>query len=140
MPKPLTPRERILRERGLQERQPAVKRHKRFPPATKVISNIPKTPLMKYLEHKYNVALEDLPTTGSLSVVAKKLGNEVDVTTLSKWIKKFKLRYHAGNLPSCEGCLHRGAACDVGICYILMGAELWELIPIKKKEILGEGN
>jgi hypothetical protein len=91
---------------------------------------------MKYLEQKYRINIEDVLVSGSLSVVAKKLGNEVDVTTLSKWVKRFKLRYTEDNLPDCLGCRHHHPACDIGICDILMNLELYDLALLKRKELL----
>ena len=137
--KPLSPRERILKERGLREHRPAPQKHKRLQPAIKVtISAIPKTPLMRLLEHKYGKPIEDMLVSGSLSVVAKQLGNEVDTSTLSKWIKKLKLRYSESNLPSCEGCKQYGLACQMGVCYTLINLELYELVLIKQKEVMNE--
>jgi hypothetical protein len=136
---PLTAKERILKERGLSQKQPAPRKHRRFQAEIKAkVSGKPKTSLMKYLEQKYKVAIEEVLVSGSLSVVAKKLGNEVDTTTLSRWIKRFKLRYSGDNLPSCDGCKHYGPACDSGICYILADMELYDLIPIKKQEVLND--
>ena len=135
--KPLTPKDRILKERGLLEHRPAPSKHKRLQPAIKVtVSAIHKTPLMRLLEHKYGKPIEDMLVSGSLSVVAKKLGNEVDTSTLSRWIKKLKLRYSEDNLPSCDGCKQYGIACQGGICYVLMNLELYELVPIKQKEVM----
>ena len=138
--KPLTPREKILKERGLLEHRPAPQKHKRLQPAIRVsIPAISKTPLMRYLEQKYGKPIEDMLVSGSLSVVAKKLGGEVDTSTLSRWIKKLKLRYSADNLPQCEGCKQYGLACQEGVCYVLLNLELYELVPIKQKEVLNEG-
>jgi len=137
--KTLTPRERILKERGLLEKQPAPRKHKRLQPAIKVsIPDIPKTPLMRYLEQRYGKPIEDVLVSGSLSVVAKQLGGEVDTSTLSRWIKRFKLRYTKDNLPNCEGCEQYGLACQQGVCYVLLNLELYELVPIKQKEVLNE--
>jgi len=135
--KTLTPRDRILKERGLLVKQPAPRKHKRLQPAIKVsIAAISKTPLMRYLEQKYGKPIEDMLVSGSLSVVAKRLGSEVDTSTLSRWIKKLKLRYTEDNLPSCEGCKQYGLACQQGVCYVLLSLELYELVPIKQKEVL----
>ena len=95
---------------------------------------------MRYLEQKYRVSMEDVLTSGSLAVVAKRLGNEVDVTTISKWIKRFKLRFSEDNLPNCSGCKHRGPGCEIGICLLLMQLEEYELAWIKRKEVVdGQG-
>lgn len=137
----LSPREKVLAERGLVQRQPAKRKTRRIVPDIKVPkSRFRKTALMKYLEAKYGVVLEYILTTGSLSVVAKKLGNEVDVSTLSKWIKRFKLRYTADNLPDCQMCRQKGPACEAGICYVLLELGLYELVELKKQEVLNEGS
>ena len=137
----LTAKDRILKERGLIITKPAPKKHRRFIPEIKVTySGKSKTPLMRYLEQKYGIAIEDALVSGSLSIVAKKLGNEVDVTTLSRWIKRFRLRYNADNLPDCEGCKQYGLACEGGICYVLISLGLYELVPIKKEEVLSNDN
>lgn len=134
-----TAKERILKERGLQEHRPAPHRHRRFLPKIEAsVSGKSKTPLMRYLEQKYGQAIEDILLSGSLSVVAKRLGNEVDETTLSRWIKRFNLRYTATNLPKCQGCKQEGLACEQGVCYVLINLELYELVPIKRKEILDD--
>lgn len=135
--KPLSPKQRILKERGLLEHQPAPKKHRRIVPSIEgQVSGVSKTPLMRYLEQKYKQPIEQLLVSGSLSVVAKRLGNEVDTSTLSRWIKRFKLRYNANNLPQCEDCKQYGLACEQGICYTLINLGLFELVPIKKKEVL----
>jgi len=134
-------RDKILAERGLAQKQPAPKKHKRFRAKIKPqVSGKSKTPLMKYLEQKYREPIENILVSGSLAVVAKKLDNEVDTSTLSRWIKRFKLRYTEDNLPSCEDCRQKGVACQFGVCYVLINLELWDLIPIKKQEVLNEGN
>lgn len=139
MVKPLTAKERILKERGLTQRRPAPKKHKRLQPSIKVtVPGESKTPLMRLLEARYGKPIEDMLVSGSLSVVAKQLGNEVDTSTLSRWIKRFKLRYSAGNLPSCEGCKQFGLACQMGVCYVLISLELYELVPLKKEEVSNE--
>jgi len=141
MTKHLTPKDKILQERGLILVKPSRKGRKRLAPAIRATHpDKPKTALMKYLEQKYGVAVEEVLVSGSLSVVAKRLGNEVDETTISKWIKRFKLRYSADNLPDCHGCKHYGPACEAGICYVLLDLGLYELVPLKKKEVLNEGN
>lgn len=140
MPKLSPIAEKILQERGLTK----VKRHKtgkkrdsfgKFAPKPQ-LSVRKKTPLMRYLEQKYHVAIEEVLVSGSLSIVAKQLGNEVDVSTISKWIKKLRLKYTKDNLPDCQDCKHRGLACEGGVCLILMSLELWELVLIKKEEML----
>ena len=136
-----TTKERILKERGLTINKPHKTARHKFHPAIKApVSAIRKTPLMRYLEEKYKCKIEEVLVSGSLNVVANQLGNEVDKTTVSKWIKKFRLRYTADNLPNCDGCKQYGPACESGVCYVLMALELYELVPIKRKEMFDEGN
>jgi len=132
----ISPKERILKERGLTQVQTSTRKSRKFVPKVPTNSALPKTTLMKYLENKYGVAIEQVLTSASLSVVAKRLGNEVDETTISKWIKKLKLRYTKDNLPTCNGCVRRGPACEGGICLVLIELERYELVPIKKEEML----
>lgn len=93
---------RILQERGLTKVTERRARHfreqfGRFVPIPKpTVAGKKKTPLMKYLEQKYNTSIEEVLVSGSLSVTARRLGNEVDVTTISRWIKRFDLRYREG--------------------------------------------
>ena len=61
--------------------------------------------------------------SGSLSVVAGRLGGEVDTSTLSRWIKKLRLRYTEDNLPGCDGCRYTRPVCEFGICRILVELE-----------------
>ena len=141
MPKEYLAKDRILAERGLVKSRPNSKRNRVFTPIIKpTYDGHRKTPLMRYLEQKYKQPIEEIIVSGSLSVVAKKLGSEVDVTTISKWIKRFKLRYNESNLPSCMDCKLEGPACSGGICYILLNLGLYDLIGSKKKEVLNEGN
>jgi len=136
-------RERILQERGLvkvkKPKQRGITRDgfgKFVPKPRAIISGKSKTPLMRYLEQKYQVALEDVLISGSLSQVAKQLGNEIDVSTISRWIKRFKLRYTPDNLPSCEDCRYWDIDCEGGVCKILMDMEEWDLVWLKRKEIM----
>ena len=62
----------------------------------------------------------------------------VDRSTISRWIKRFGLKYSKDNLPSCEDCPHYGPACDSGICYVLIEQGLYDLIEVKKEEMLSE--
>ena len=128
---------KVLRESGLEQFQPEPKKHRQVRPRmVRASINVPKTPLMKYLEQKYGKPIQDALTSGSLSVVAKAWNNEVDVSTISRWIKRFRLRYSKDNLPSCEYCEHHQPTCDLGICGILMEMEKYDLLMIKKVEIL----
>lgn len=135
-------RDRLLKERGLKSHTPTKHHRSKLRPEIKpTFDGKPKTPLMKYLEAKYGEAIEDVLMSGSLTVVAKHLGNEVDVTTLSKWIKRFKLRYNETNLPTCVECKRHGPACDAGVCYVLLDLERYDLVEAKKKEVLdGQSN
>jgi len=137
----LTPKDRILKERGLKQFRPAPRKHRKFMPKIQVTySGKNKTPLMRYLEEKYRVAIGEVLLSGSLSVVAKKLGNEVDATTLSKWIKRFNLRFNKDNLPKCEDCSHHKVTCDLGICNVLIEMEEWDLVLLKKEELTNGSN
>lgn len=141
MSKPYTAKEKILAERGLTITRPHKSRARKLTPAINPkVKGIAKTPLMRYLETKYGVAMEDILSSGSLSVVSARLGNEVDVTTISRWIKRFKLRYSKDNLPSCTNCNKEQPSCEVGICPILVSSELWDLVQLKKEEIINERN
>lgn len=129
-------RQQLLKEKGLTSFKPEKKHSKLKPVPMPTIDPKLKTPMMRYLELVHGEPIERMLLSGSLSVVAKRLDNEVDTSTLSKWIKKLKLRYSETNLPSCEGCASRGPACDSGICYILIELELYDLSQIKRKEIM----
>ena len=138
MAKKLSPRDKILQERGLTITQPAPRKSRKLVPRVVPNLTLSKTALMKYLESKYGTPIETILLSGSLSIVARKLGNEVDETTLSKWIKRFKLRYTKDNLPNCNGCRREGPACQSGICYVLMGLELYDLVPIMKGHLMND--
>ena len=131
--------QRILKERGLikvSKHKPQRNTFAKFAPAPRItVAGKSKTPLMRYLEQKYHVAMEEVLVSGSLSVVAKGFGNEVDVSTISRWISRFKLRYSETNLPDCNGCRHWEIACEGGICHVLMELEEWDLVWIKRQEI-----
>ena len=131
-------RKRILDNRGLTSIQPSARKHKRLKPSHLTSLDHLKTPKMRYLELKYKAPIEQMLLSGSLSVVVKNLGNEIDTSTASKWIKKLNLRYSADNLPNCEGCLHYRPSCDYGICVLLIELELWELVELKKQTMTGE--
>ncbi len=144
---PKSVKDRILAERGLvkaSRHNPKHNTFSRFVYAPSFPSSS-KTPMMKYLESKYHIAIEQVLVSGSLSVIAKALGNEVDVTTISRWIKRFHLRYSATNLPNCSACNHSTTVCQGGVCAILMSLELYGLVLLKRsqmleKELLNEGN
>jgi len=137
-------KQRILTERGLvkvKEHKPRAKRDHfgKFLPLPKPSTKkLKKTPLMKYLEQKYHVVMEEALTSGSLSIVAKQFGGEVDVSTISRWIKRFGLRYTPDNLPNCDGCQHWSIACNGGVCSILMQREEYDLMMVKRKELLSQ--
>jgi len=130
-------KDRILEERGLIEHQTtkhAAKRLARIPPSP--LDSL-KTPMMRYLELKHGKPIQDMVMAGSLSQVAKKLG--VDSSTVSKWIKHLKLRFDDGNLPNCIGCEFERPACCLGICYILVQDKQWDLVELKRQQLV-EGN
>ena len=136
-PTPNDIRQKVLRERGITSFKPEKNKHRKLKPIPRpTIHQKDKTPLMRYFELVYGKPIEQMLLAGSLSVVAKSLDNEVDVSTISKWIKRFKLRYTAENLPQCEGCPRYGPACDSGICYILIELELYGLVQLKKVEVM----
>jgi len=130
-------RAQLLKEKGLTSFKPEPAKHSklRHAPMPALDPRL-KTPMMRYLELVHSEPIERMLLSGSLSVVAKKLDNEVDVSTLSKWIKRLKLRYSKTNLPNCEGCSRRGLACDGGICYILIELELYDLLQLKREEMM----
>lgn len=133
-------REKLLKERGLTPTQPKARQHRKL--VLKVQPGRPdlhKTPLMQMLEMKYGGSqnIWEILQSGSLSTIRKRLGNEVDISTISKWMKKYKLRYTESNLPDCRGCQHHKPWCDLGSCNILMEMELWDLIGLKKEELHG---
>jgi len=78
----LTIRQRILKQRGIVGFQPQTRKPLT---ASESPSVIDKTPLMKYLEIKYNDTIENLLSTCSNYELEKKLG--VDYSTISKWRK-----------------------------------------------------
>ncbi len=127
-------RKKAMTDLGITTYKEAKKQRKLRPIPTPAI--IPKTPLMKYIELVEGEPIESILLSGSLSVVANRLNT--DPSTISKWIKRFKLRYTADNLPTCKDCHSYGPACDSGVCYILIEAELYDLLPMKKEEMLDE--
>ncbi len=130
-------RQQLLKEKGLDSFKPEPTKRKKLRPTLRPeVDPRLKTPMMRYLELVHGEPIEQMLLSGSLSVVAKKLDNEVDTSTLSKWIRRLKLRYSRDNLPQCDGCRRYGAACTGGICYILIELELYDLLPIKKKEMM----
>jgi len=133
-------RQQLLKEKGLTSFTPEHGKHTKLKHTPRPTINPQlKTPMMRYLELVHCEPIEKVLLSGSLSVVAKRLNNEVDTSTLSKWIKKLKLRYSEANLPECDGCSRRGSACESGICYILIELELYGLLQIKKREMMEDG-
>ena len=129
-------RQQLLKEKGLTSFKPERVKHSKLKPVPMPTTDPRlKTPMMRYLELVHGEPIERMLLSGSLSVVAKKLDNEVDTSTLSKWIKKLKLRYTNTNLPQCDGCSRYGSACDGGVCYILIELELYDLLMLKRKEM-----
>mgnify|MGYP001568633809 FL=1 len=126
-------RKQLLREKGLTDVATTIHHH--IHPAIQPVDPKLKTPLMKYLELVYGEPIEDLLMSGSETEVARKLDNQVDVTTISKWIKKLRLRYGKDNLPKCDGCRRRTPTCDAGFCLILGDLGLYSLLDVKRKEM-----
>lgn len=132
-----TIRERILKERGLVMTKPGHRR-RRIYKVTPDTKSIPKTSKMQLMEMKYGRGgrLEDILMTGSLNQIVKKFHNEVDRSTVSKWIDRLKLVYTKNNLPTCSTCHHKQLACDGGICTILMEREQYDLVKVKQNQVL----
>lgn len=132
-------RERIFAERGLVKSGQKGKKKRIISDPSSPVKVPPhlKTDKMRYLEVKYSKPIEQL-LTGSLSEVVRRVHDEVDFTTVSKWKKKLKLTWSVDNLPDCSKCGHHGPLCQAGWCSILGEAEKWELVMIKKKELVGE--
>ena len=133
-------RTQAMKELGITSFKQSKKQRKLKPILQPTIDSRLKTPLMRYFELVYGEPIEQILLSGSLSVVAKHLNNEVDTSTLSKWIKRLKLRYTEDNLPQCEGCRKYGPACESGVCYLLIELELYNLLEIKKEEVLENAN
>lgn len=132
-------REAILKERGLAVAQKQKQSKRQFVPRQVIPKHYKPTTQMKYLENKYGngQSIFDIILSGSLSVVCDRLGNEVDRSTVSKWIKRYHLRYGKTNLPDCAICSHYlSIQCDQGTCNLLIQTEQWELVLLKKKELL----
>ena len=134
MTKPI--RDRILKAHGLTVVQSAKHKHRRLMSQPATISNRNKTTAMLFIELRFGKPIEELLLSGSLSIVAKKLG--ISCSTASKWIKRLRLRYSETNLPNCKGCVEYHPVCDAGLCNILITKELWHLIDLKKQELLGQ--
>lgn len=132
-------REQALKERGLSSFKPKHKHRRLQATPIKTVSQYLKTPMMKWLESIYGKPIEEILLSGSLSYVAKQLGNEVDSSTVSKWIKRLKLRYTKDNLPECDGCVRKGPSCDGNICTVLMELKKYDLMLLKRKELLNVG-
>jgi len=133
MPKPKDIREAILKERGLHTHKTKSK-HRRLVDTYPIPDGITKTMGMRYLEEKFKKPIQELVSTGSLSVVAKKLGT--DPSTISRWKKRLGVTYSTDRLPVCKGCPKHGPFCQVGICNVLVDLKLWDLIPLKRTELL----
>lgn len=137
--KPLTPndiRNKLLKERGITRTSPERHKRKKFLPANRfTISH--KTPKMMYLEMKYNKRIEDILISGSLSSIVRAYGGELSPSTVSKWIKRFKVRYSVSNLPMCEECRHVHESCTYPSfqCSILVMLGLYILVPLKRAQL-----
>ena len=134
---------KVLANRGLTLTKRKRHCHPRMTSSRPLPPSHKKTPLMKYLEEKYGKgqSIWEILISGSLSVVAKALGDEVDVTTISKWLKKYKLKYTATNLPDCNICNRYSTThCDQGVCKLLIDMEEWNLVILKKQALLSGKN
>jgi hypothetical protein len=131
-------REKVLKQRGLTLKTTGVHSHSRIV-AHLVGPDLDeyKTPMMKYLEQKYALRLDQLLQECSLTQACKRLGREVDTTTLSKWKLRLGITYNDEHLPACEGCLTEDDKCDFGYCSILYERGRYDLMLIKKREVLG---
>ncbi len=129
-------RQQVLKDRGIVSFKEKKKQHHLQPAPRKTINPKLKTPLMKYFEVKKGKPIEEILLSGSLSHIARQLDNEVEVSTISKWIKRLKLRYSKDNLPQCDGCHKHDGVCDGGVCHILIELEQYQLLLLKRKEII----
>lgn len=131
-------KDRILKQRGITRTLPTKGTGGSLIPTNIPITGNRKTPLMRMLELKYGKGrtIEEMLLSGSLSEIRRLLGKEVDKTTLSKWIKKFKLRFSETNLPTCDYCHHYAPKCELGSCVLLYKLEEYELMELKRRELL----
>jgi len=132
-------RESILKERGLAIKQPKERARRQFVPRQQATLHYRKTMMMEYLELKYGdgQSIWDILISGSLNVVVKRFNGEVDRSTISRWIDRYNLRYDKTNLPECRICSHYNQIhCDQGTCILLINMEEWELVLVKKSELL----
>lgn len=79
-------RRKILRDSG----RTMTKHTKHLIPISAAPDTFPKTPLMKTLEYKYNIKIEEEIFTGSLLDVVLRFNSDIDRTTISKWRKYIK--------------------------------------------------
>jgi len=90
-------KDRILKERGLVKVKKHIPGHTRdafggFVKSPKAsINGKRKTALMMYLEQKYSVDIKEVLVSGSLPIIVKRLGGEVNYSTISRWRKRFGL-------------------------------------------------
>jgi transposase-like protein len=132
--KKLNLRDKVMSEMGVITYKEQHKQKKLRPKPH--VSRVKKTPLMKYVELVEGESIEVILLSGSLSKVSERIG--VDPSTISKWIKRFKLRYSKDNLPNCTGCARVGLACQTGVCYVLIEMELYDLLELKRRTMLNE--
>lgn len=134
----ISPKEKILAERGITINRTRRRSFDFKPTPTATCGD--RTTLMKYLENKYHVNISDVLLSYSLDKAVKVLGNEVDRSTLSRWAKRLKLRYSKDNLPNCTNCKHGDSICHQGgVCYVLVSHELYDLVLLKREEMLNQG-
>ncbi len=126
--------EKILRERGLMITQESKGKRRHIVSTPSQVPDNHKTPLMKMAEVTLGQPIEVILMSGSLSQVAGRIG--CDPSTVSKMIKRLKLRWSADNLPDCSRCDRATLACIDGVCNILVDAGLVELVEVKAKQIL----
>lgn len=134
-------RDSVLNRRGLVDFKPAKEHsHKRFKPVPRsIIPDHLKTDKMRYFEVVKGRPIEEILMSGSLRYVCKVLDNQINPATVSKWIKRLKLRYDVDNLPNCDGCGRSGPACESGVCYILVEIGRYDLLIRKKEEMFDNG-
>jgi len=135
-PTPTDIRNQVLKDRGITTFTEKGKKSRLKLVPQPTIPNHSKTPLMRYFELVHGEPIERMLLSGSLSVVRKRLDNEVNTSTLSKWIKRLKLRYSESNLPDCSTCTRTGPACESGVCYLLIELERYDLVLLKRKEVM----
>lgn len=88
-------RRRIIKEHGLIPPKPPAYFLPDAEPYDESAIDIVKTPLMKYIEGKYNILLKQDIYRGSITDVQSRYGWEVDRATISRW-RKYIRRFLIG--------------------------------------------